>query len=173
MNRYEDAFLWLKEAQITYPCHGIREIQSPLAQSAKKNIFKLFLNDVGTLVSNLPPETRRRILLDSSDIPFNRKSLYENFVMQQLVANSLAPYFGSSRKLAKLDFLVEVDDQIDAIAVPSKPHGKRNIALENLFYQKEYKIGKYIVLSRNNLRKENGILYLPIYLCGLIKNTAF
>ena len=50
-SRYENAFLWLKDAGVALPTYNIEEPRIPLKLNELRNLFKLFLNDVGLLAS--------------------------------------------------------------------------------------------------------------------------
>lgn len=45
--RYEDSFLWLSSAGVAIPVFNTTEPAIPLEINRKKNLFKLFLSDVG------------------------------------------------------------------------------------------------------------------------------
>ena len=169
-NRYENSFLWLKDAGVACPCYIANEIKTPLITSKEKNTFKLFLNDVGLLVSAFPFSFRREVLSSVKEEKLNNGSLFENFVMQELISNGLSPYYYKSQKIGEIDFLVEMDDGIYALEVKSGKEFKKHKSLDNLMEQEEYKIGRNIVLSPNNLFVEDSITYLPIYMTGFIKN---
>lgn len=165
--RYENSFLWLKDAGVAYPCYIANEIKMPLAISKEKNMFKLFMNDVGLLVSTLPFSFRTNILSNNTT---NNGGLFENFVMQELVFNGFIPYYYKSKKIGEIDFLIEKDDGIYALEVKSGKDFKSHKALDSLIKEKEYQVSKYIVLSKSNLFKEGSITYLPIYMCEFIKD---
>ena len=50
-SRYESGFLWLKDAGVAIPTYNIEEPRLPLLLSKQRNLFKLFLNDVGLLAA--------------------------------------------------------------------------------------------------------------------------
>ena len=50
-NRYENSFLWLKDAGVALPTYCADEPKSPLILSKSRNLFKLFHCDVGLLAS--------------------------------------------------------------------------------------------------------------------------
>jgi len=50
-DRYENSFLWLRDAGVTIPAYIASDCRAPLANSKEKNSFKLFLSDVGLLTS--------------------------------------------------------------------------------------------------------------------------
>lgn len=167
-NRYENSFLWLKDAGVACPCYIANEIKTPLITSKEKNTFKLFMNDVGLLVSAFPFSFRREVLSSVKEEKLNNGSLFENFVMQELTSNGLSPYYYKSQKIGEIDFLVEMDDGIYALEVKSGKEFRKHKSLDNLMEQREYKIQKHIVLSPHNLFTEGGVDYIPIYMAGFI-----
>ena len=50
-DRMENDFLWLKDAGVAIPVYNISEPKLPLVISENRNLFKLFLSDVGLLTS--------------------------------------------------------------------------------------------------------------------------
>ncbi len=48
-SKYEDSFLWLKDAGVAIPAYNITEPRIPLKLNEQRNPFKLFQNDVGLL----------------------------------------------------------------------------------------------------------------------------
>lgn len=167
-DRYENSFLWLKDAGATYPCYQVDEPCSPLIMSKNKNFFKLFLNDVGLLVCNFPPFVKEKLLNLNQNQDINLGAIFENFVMQELKSNDIEPYFFKNTKVGEIDFLVESFDHLLAIEVKSGNDYKKHKALNNLI--NEYPKIKYesLVLSRFNLETESEVTYLPIYMTGFI-----
>ena len=49
--RYKQSFLWLKDAGVAIPVYNLKQPKAPLKLSELRNLFKLFLNDVGLLAS--------------------------------------------------------------------------------------------------------------------------
>ncbi len=50
-SRYENSFIWLKDAGVVLPCYCADEPKFPLILSKSRNLFKLFSFDVGLLAS--------------------------------------------------------------------------------------------------------------------------
>ena len=48
-NRYCNSFLWLRNAGVALPTYNVEEPKYPLKLAEQRNLFKLFLNDVGLL----------------------------------------------------------------------------------------------------------------------------
>lgn len=50
-SRYENSFIWLREAGVALPTYNIESPTLPLELAKQRNLFKLFSNDVGLLAS--------------------------------------------------------------------------------------------------------------------------
>ena len=87
-SRYEDSFLWLKDAGVAIPTYNVEEPRIPLLLSKQRNLFKLFLNDVGLLAAMYGGNIQVSLLSKESNI--NYGSIYENLVAQELYAHGFA-----------------------------------------------------------------------------------
>lgn len=45
--RYQNSFLWLKDAGVALPVYNVEEPTVPLILSSSRNLFKLFMADIG------------------------------------------------------------------------------------------------------------------------------
>lgn len=91
-SRYENSFLWLKDAGVVLPCYCADEPKSPLILSKSKNLFKLFHCDVGLLASQyMDNNLQIKILNKEKDINFG--SIYENAVAQELTSKGFDLYY--------------------------------------------------------------------------------
>lgn len=57
-DRYENSFLWLKDAGVALPVYNVEAPVIPLKASKSSNVFRLFSNDTGLLTSAYPAENR-------------------------------------------------------------------------------------------------------------------
>lgn len=77
-SRYEHSFIWLKEAGVALPVFCAQEPEIPLLLSKSRNLFKLFLSDVGLLASMYADGLQIKVLSKEKDINFG--AVYENAV---------------------------------------------------------------------------------------------
>ena len=94
---------------------------------------------------------------------------FENAVVQQLTANSLEPYFCKKKNIGELDVLVEMGGKVVPIEVKSGKAYKTHKALDHFMEIPDYHIEKAYVLSVANVEQEGAVVYLPIYMCYLLK----
>ncbi len=168
-DRYENSFLWLKDAGVALPVYNVDAPIIPLKASKSSNVFRLFANDTGLLTSAYPAETKIELINRNSEV--NNGAHFENAVVQQLTANGLEPYFCKKKNLGELDALVEMGGKVVPIEVKSGKDYKAHKALDNFMEISDYHIEKAYVLSVGNIEQDGAIVYLPIYMCYLLKET--
>ena len=166
-DRYENSFLWLKDAGVALPVYNVEAPVIPLKASKSSNVFRLFSNDTGLLTSAYPAETKLELINKNSEV--NNGAHFENAVVQQLVTNGLEPYFCKKKNIGELDVLVEIDGKVVPIEVKSGKAYKAHKSLDNFMKISDYHIEKAYVLSVANTEQEGAVVYLPIYMCYLLK----
>ena len=166
-DRYENSFLWLKDAGVALPVYNVEAPVIPLKASKSSNVFRLFFNDTGLLTSAYPAETKLELINKNSEV--NNGAHFENAVVQQLMANGLEPYFCKKKNIGELDVLVELDGKVVPIEVKSGKAYKAHKSLDNFMKISDYHIDKAYVLSVANTEQEGAVVYLPIYMCYLLK----
>lgn len=166
-DRYENSFLWLKDAGVALPVYNVEAPVIPLKASKSSNVFRLFSNDTGLLTSAYPAETKLELINKNSEV--NNGAHFENAVAQQLMANGLEPYFCKKKNIGELDVLVEMDGKVVPIEVKSGKAYKAHKSLDNFMKISDYHIEKAYVLSVANMEQEGVVVYLPIYMCYLLK----
>lgn len=166
-DRYENSFLWLKDAGVALPVYNVEAPVIPLKASKSSNVFRLFSNDTGLLTSAYPAETKLELINKNSEV--NNGAHFENAVAQQLTANGLEPYFCKKKNIGELDVLVELDGKVVPIEVKSGKAYKAQKSLDNFMKISDYHIEKAYVLSVANMEQEGSVVYLPIYMCYLLK----
>lgn len=168
-DRYEDSFLWLKDASVAIPVYIATEPVSPLVSSKETNVFKLFQSDVGLLTSCYPSAVRKTILEMNPENEINNGALFENFVAQELYQNEVTAYYYKTTKIGEVDFIVELDGTVLPLEVKSGKNYKKHAALNKLMTIENYHLSDAVVLSMNNVEVDQGITYLPIYMVTFMK----
>ena len=166
-DRYENSFLWLKDAGVALPVYNVDAPVIPLTASKSSNVFRLFSNDIGLLTSAYPAETKMELINKNAEV--NNGAHFENAVAQQLTANGFEPYFCKKKNVGELDFVIEMGGKVVAIEVKSGKAYKAHKALSNFMSVPDYHIEKAYVFSVSNIETEGAVIYLPIYMCYLLK----
>ena len=165
-SRVEDGFLWLKNAGVAIPSYCTEEPKPPLRLSEKRNLFKLFANDVGLLAAMYAEGIQLRIL--AGETAFNIGAVYENAVAQELKTHGFNLSYYHSKKRGELDFVVENVGHAIPIEVKSGKDYKRHNALRNVLADGNYPINEAIVLSNENVERVGKITYAPVYMAMFV-----
>ena len=180
---FEGAFYWLSDACLINIAHNTTEPSIGLGQRMDNNSFKCYLFDTGLLLSMtfnekaiINEEIYKKILFDK--LSFNEGMILENVVAQMLVASSRKLYFFSRNDRKDSSETMEIDFLISSDKVTSKHNiipievksGERytfsSLAKLNNKY-KDY-LAEPIIIHIKDLKEENGILYIPVYMTGLL-----
>jgi hypothetical protein len=166
-SRYENSFLWLKDAGVALPVYCADEPLIPLRLSRATNLFKLFLADVGLLAAMYADGLQLDILKGKTDINFG--AIYENVVAQELKAHGFDLYYFNSKKQGELDFLIEYEGKVLPIEVKSGKDYKKHSALNNVLQNKRYGIEQAFVFCNGNVSVQKQTVYYPIYMIAFLK----
>lgn len=167
MNRYENCFIWLSDAGVALPCYNITAPQAPLQLNEKRNLFKLFMGDIGLLCAACMENIQFGIL--NGDLSVNMGSILENTMASQLKSNGYSLYYFDTKRHGEIDFVIQDGTHIELVEVKSGKDYKKHNAMDNIRDVSEWKIEKSYVLCNDNLHVENGIKYLPWYMIMFIK----
>lgn len=166
-DRYENSFLWLKDAGVVIPVYNADSPTVPLLASKSSNIFRLFSSDIGLLTSAYPAETKIELISQNGEV--NNGAHFENAVAQQLLANGFEPCFCKKKNLGELDFLIEMGGKVVPIEVKSGKGYKSHKALDNYMEVPDYHLERAYVFSTFNVEKKGEVINLPIYMSYLLK----
>jgi len=173
-SKYEESFLWLKDAGVAIPTYNVTEPRTPLLLNKQNNTFKLFLNDVGLLAASYAGDFQKRIMLDEINVNFG--AIFENLAAQELYAHGFGTdeynlFYFNSKKQGELDFVVEDCGRCIPVEVKSGKDYRRHQALNNTLSNTEYAIERAYVFCQDNLSVAEKITYLPIYMLMFFRKT--
>lgn len=169
-DRYENSFLWLKDAGVALPVYNVEAPVIPLLASKSSNVFRLFSSDIGLLTSAYPAATKIELINKNGEV--NNGAHFENAVAQQLLCNGFESYFCKKKNIGELDFLIEMDGKVVPIEVKSGKAYRTHKALDHFMNVSDYHIEKAYVFSIGNVEKDGNVTYLPIYMCYLVKEQS-
>ncbi len=166
---YQSDFDWLTNAGVVLPVKRANEAQFPLGLDREDSFFKLYLNDVGLLFSTFSDADVLAILDRRDQVNFGQT--FENITAQELRANGRPSlYYFNKTKVGEVDFLIE--DRREPVVIPVEVKSGKNshahAALNHLMDVKNYHLDRAVVLHRQNVEKDGKVLYLPLYMAGLL-----
>lgn len=166
-DRYENSFLWLKDAGVALPVYNVDTPKIPLKLSKSRSLFKLFMSDVGLLASEYSQGIQLKII--SGDDKLNYGAIFENYIAQELTACEHDLYYYNNKKRGELDFLIEYDGEVLPIEVKSGKDYKVHRALSNIMDCGEFNLNRALIFNNSNLKVEGKLTYAPIYMAMFLK----
>lgn len=163
-SEFEDDLDYLISSGIALETTAVSNPKFPLTESVKKNLLKLYMNDVGLLTALLYRNNVKPILDDEESI--NLGSVYETVVAMELSAHGNALHYYDNKTHGEVDFLID-DFQTLSVApieVKSGKDYKVHSALSRFVSTKDYNIYQGYVLSNSGkVEVDDNIVYMPIY----------
>ena len=180
---YEGAFYWLSDAGLINIAYNTTEPNIGLEKIANKNSLKCYMFDTGLLLSMtfneknlINEEIYKKILFNK--LTFNEGMITENVVAQMLTASNHKLYFFSRNNRNNSSDTMEIDFLISSDKITSKHNiipievksGERYTYSSLKKLNSKYKdyLEKSIIIHTKDLKEEDNILYLPIYMTGLL-----
>lgn len=163
---YEAAIEWLNLAGLVHRVYAVETPRLPLSAYKKSNSFKLYLNDVGLLCRKFDLDART-VLQGNRLFTEFKGVLSENFVLQSLVRQfGNNQYYWISGNTAEVEFILQYMSNI----IPIEVKAEHNIKAKSLsLYRKTYQPTVSVRLSTLNMRKDDDLLNMPLYLVDKIK----
>ena len=183
MRDYSQAFFWLSDAKVINCCYNSTEPSIGLKLNEDRTTLKCYLNDTGLLISHafdergiVTEDLYRKLMFDKLEV--NQGMLVENIVSQMLKASGHNLFFFSNSSRASAEDRMEIDFLIAKQTTTSRHNispievksGAR-YALTSLTkcmtkYAKD--LSTPYVLHDKDLKIEDGIVFLPLYMTPLV-----
>ena len=163
---YEEAIQWLLEAGLIYKCYHLPTPKLPLTAYSDKNIYKIYLLDVGLLgaQTNLQADT---IIKNNELFTEYKGALTENYVAQELKSTEIRDlYYWSSTGMAEVDFIVERRGEILPLEVKAGTSDKKKSLLS---YANKYNPSTLLRSSLMNLKHDGKLSNYPLYLISALE----
>lgn len=170
-DNYIEEFEYLISSGIALNVNAITNPRYPLWESVRKNLIKLYLNDVGLLTSYLYQNNIQPIFYDHKSI--NLGSVYESIVAQELKAHGHDLYYYDNRQKGEVDFIINNNENMSVTPIEVKSGKDYTIhsALTKLVEEPEYNITSGYVLSNERTITTSGkVTYIPIYYVMFLEN---
>ena len=180
---YEDALFWLDDSMISNICYNTTEPSIGLKLNMDRMTLKCYMGDTGLLISHafdenglVNVEIYKKILFGKLEV--NEGMIIENIVAQMLSASGHKLYFYSNSSRDDKDARMEIDFLIPKSKIsnrhnisPIEVKSSKNYTLTSLRkFMKRYseQLNEAYVLHMNDLKIEDGIIYLPLYMTPLL-----
>lgn len=178
---YIDAVSFISESMIGNECINVTKPEVALELFADRSNFKLYMGDTGLLVTqiiNSSEDTDEKLYksLVIDDLGINQGMIIENMVAQMLKAAGHELYFheymyrpeeNENEKKYEIDFITVKKKKICPIEVKSSNY-KSHKSFDYLLKKYQIKIEDRYIIYTKDLKCEDGITYIPIYMTPFI-----
>lgn len=178
---YVDAVNFISESMIGNECINVTKPEIALELFADRSNFKLYMGDTGLLVTqmmknndDLEESLIKALIFDK--ISVNQGMIFENMVAQMLRAKGHQLYFhefmyqsedNCRESKYEIDFLVVKKKKICPIEVKSSSY-RSHKSFDYLIHKYKLKMEERYIITSKDLKVENGITYIPIYMTSFI-----
>lgn len=183
LREYESSFLWLEDAMVINVCCSASEPSVGLRLKMDDSTMKCYMGDTGLLISLAfdertiaTEELYRKLMLDKLEI--NKGMLVENLVAQMFRASGHELYFFSSYSKENSEDTMEIDFLVRKPIIsnrhnisPIEVKSSKNYTLSSLRkFRNKYapQLSTAYVLHSSDLKVEDGVVFLPLYMAGLL-----
>lgn len=182
-DNYRDAMFWLSDAMIVNNCYNSTEPNIGLNLNRDRTLLKCYMGDTGLLISHcfdekgiVNEEIYKKLLLGKLEVDLGM--IMENIVAQMFTASGHKLFFYSNPSREEAEARME----IDFLIAKSRISNRHNISPIEVKSGKNYtlsSLNKFIrrynqqlhtpyVLHTSDLKVENDIVYLPVYMTALL-----
>lgn len=170
---YREEFEYVINSGIGLEVKAISNPRFPLADSEKKSLLKLYLNDVGLLTNVLFRYNAKAVLDDLPSI--NLGSVYENVVASELAAHGYIMCYYDSKKNGEVDFLIDNYDTLSTmpVEVKSGKDSSEHSSLDKFLATPDYHIQNALVLDNiREIRQDGKTTYMPVYFIMFLRPSS-
>ena len=180
---YKEAMFWLSDAMIVNHCYNSTEPSIGLSLNLDKTLLKCYMGDTGLLISHtfdengiVSNEIYKKLLFDKLEV--NLGMITENMVSQMIVASGRKLFFYSNSSRTDVNSRMKIDFLISKSKIgnrhnisPIEVKSGKNYTIKSLNkFRAKFAEQTHIpyVLHTRDLKEENGIIYLPLYMTMLL-----
>jgi len=160
--QYEAAIQWLVDAGIVIKVPRVKSIKMPLKVYEDLGAFKLFLLDCGLF--GQMAEAPASLVLTSKNVFTEYKGAFtEQFVLQQLCAMQIHPYYWSNERTpAEIDFVIQHANRVIPVEVKAEENVRSKSMSEYIKNNPDYPL-KGIRFSMKGYMDQGWMENYPLY----------
>lgn len=164
-SKYEGCLQWIEDAGIIKRCYNLSITELPLDGNALQDIFKVYMCDMGLLVSMLEEGTQSDIL--QGKLLGYKGAIFENLVADMLIKMGRKLYYFHKDSGLEIDFVFRYKGECTLLEVKSQT-GNTKSSKTILAHPEKYHVYKCIKLGNYNVGTSSNITTLPLYMAWLL-----
>lgn len=168
-SEFENAIQWLCDARIIYKVCRTRKIGMPLNFYLEKDVFKLYLLDVG-LLGAMVMAPASKVLIGDNIFTEYKGAFTENYVLNQLITipNTVISYYAKDNSTVELDFLVQLGDSLIPVEVKAEENVKSKSLRQIITVDQKESNLKGVRFSMRGFEDQQWMENIPLFAVGSI-----
>lgn len=162
---YWGSLQWIEDAGIIRRCKNLHFPELPLDGNANNDVFKIYMADIGLLISQLEDGTQAAIL--QGDLCGYKGAIFENLVADILGKMGRKLYYYHKESGLEIDFVMRYKGQCTLLECKSTT-GRAKSLQTILHNENKYHIFQAIKVGDYNIGRNDTLLTLPLYLTFLL-----
>lgn len=164
--KYAGSLQWIEDAGIILRCHNISITELPLSGNAQEDIFKVYMQDIGLLVSMLEDGTQYDIL--TGNLLGYKGAIFENLIADIFSKMGRKLYYFRKDSGLEVDFVMRYKGECTLVEVKAVT-GNVKSTKTILGHPEKYHVYNALKLGDYNIGRAGQILVLPLYLAFLLR----
>lgn len=168
-NQYQGSLQWIEDAGIIRRCYNTFITELPLAGQANRNVFKVYMADIGLLISMLEDGTVWNIM--QGNLYTYKGAIFENLIADILGKMGRDLYYYQKGESLELDFLINYNGEccpIECKAVGGNAKSLKTV----LKHPEHYHVCHALKFGDYNIGRKGPILTLPAYLAFMLRQKV-
>lgn len=162
---YSGSIQWIEDAGIVRRCYNIQTTELPLDGNRIQSEFKVYMADIGLLVSMLEEGTQSSIL--EGDMLSYKGAIFENLVADIFGKMGRKLYYYHKDSGIELDFVMRYKGRCTPVECKARTGNAKSLRTV-LNHPEKYKVKSAIKLGDYNVGLEGNLLTLPLYMAFLL-----
>ena len=162
---YAGSLQWLEDAGMIRRCYNTEATGLPMEGNAIESVFKVYITDIGLLVTMLGGFTRNDII--QGNLGGFKGAIYENLMADTLHKKEQNLYYYRKESGMELDFLVSYKGECVPVEVKAKTAKAKSLSTA-LKHPEKYHVYHAVKFGDFNIGREGPLLTLPNYMQFLL-----
>lgn len=156
--KFESSVLWLYDTKMINISFQLENLQLPFYENARYDIFKVYFQDIGLLMSQLGYPAQQEIM--AGNFQHNNYAVLEAAIADLLAKRDIRLYYYAKTTTLNMEFIIDVDGVVTALSVIDADNTKAK-TLTSLYENYDLQFG--IELTKDNLSIEEKLHRYPLY----------
>ena len=158
---YVGSLQWLEDAGMIHRCYNTEATGLPMEGNAIESVFKVYVTDIGLLVTMLGGSTRSDIL--QGNLGGFKGAIYENLMADVLHKKGQSLYYYRKESGMELDFLIDYKGECVPVEVKAKTAKAKSMPTA-LKHPDKYQVFHALKFGDYNVGRNGPLLTLPAYM---------